>query len=326
MKRTSTQFARLIELDRRIRERAYPNCLTFSAEWEVSQKTVQRDIDFLRDSLGAPLAYDRVRKGFFYSEENWFLPAFALSEGELLALLMSLRMFQAWQGSPMEQHLRTILDKLEALLPDSVSVRPDLLFSQFSFKAPPAKPVAEEVWLPVIRGLTGKCILRIRYRAFEEEKAKEWDFNPCHLANLQGEWYVFGFAAGHDDVLQLSMPRIQKAALTDRVFTVPASFNAQKLIDGAFGRAVSGGDEFEVELAFSKAVATWVTERQWHPGQKVRVLRDGKVELRFKARGMVEVLRWVMAWGGDVMVLDPQELADAVKAEARRMLKPGRFR
>ncbi len=323
MKRTSTQFARLIELDRLIREGSYPNCLTFSTEWEVSQKTIQRDVDFLRDALKAPLAYDRVRKGFYYTEENWFLPALALSEGELMALLMSLRMFEAWKGSPMEQHLRSILDKLQALLPGGVSVQPDLLFSQFSFKAPPAKPVSEEVWLPVIRGLTTKCTLRIRYRGFEQDKPKEWNFRPYHLANLQGEWYVFGAAESHDDILQLSMPRIQKATLTDEQFTIPASFDTRKLVDGAFGRAVSGGDEFDVELVFSRDVAHWVTERQWHPKQKTKVLRDGTVSLKFKARGMVEVLRWVLAWGGDVTVRRPEELRKAVRAEARRMLKAG---
>ena len=36
---------------RRIRSGRRPNCLTFAADWEVSQKTVQRDIDFLQMSV-----------------------------------------------------------------------------------------------------------------------------------------------------------------------------------------------------------------------------------------------------------------------------------
>ena len=55
MKRNKSQFSRLLELDKRIRQGQYPNCLNFSADWEVSQKTIQRDIDFLRDSLNAPI-------------------------------------------------------------------------------------------------------------------------------------------------------------------------------------------------------------------------------------------------------------------------------
>ena len=52
MKRSKTQFKRLTELTDRIRDGREPvNCLILATEWEVSQKTVQRDIDYLRDQL-----------------------------------------------------------------------------------------------------------------------------------------------------------------------------------------------------------------------------------------------------------------------------------
>ena len=89
MERNKSQFSRLMELDRQIRAGKYPNCLTFSKAWEVSQKTIQRDIDYLKFQLDAPLAYNRVEKGFYYTDLNWFLPSVSLSEGELFALLVA---------------------------------------------------------------------------------------------------------------------------------------------------------------------------------------------------------------------------------------------
>jgi Ankyrin repeats (3 copies) len=73
MNRTKPQLHRLLALDRLIRSGKYPNALTFARKWEVSQKTVQRDIEFLRDMLGGPLEYDRVRKGYYYSDPQWDL-------------------------------------------------------------------------------------------------------------------------------------------------------------------------------------------------------------------------------------------------------------
>ena len=75
--KTSAAFFAAAELDRKIRDGGYPNCLTFAEVWGVSQKTVQRDIDFLRDQCGAPLAYDRDRKGFYYEDKSWWLPSVA---------------------------------------------------------------------------------------------------------------------------------------------------------------------------------------------------------------------------------------------------------
>ena len=89
MQRTKCQFNRLVELDRHIRAGNYPNCLTFSVKWEVAQKTIQRDIEYLRDGLGAPIDYDRDRKGYYYTDTNWFLPALSVTEGDLFYLLLA---------------------------------------------------------------------------------------------------------------------------------------------------------------------------------------------------------------------------------------------
>jgi predicted DNA-binding transcriptional regulator YafY len=321
MKRSKSQFSRLLELDRLIRDGKYPNCLTFASDWEVSQKTAQRDIDFLRDSLKAPLAYDRNKKGFYYEDKNWFMPAITLSEGELTALLMGVRMFDQFKGSPMAKHLNSVASKIQELLPKEVSIGPELLAGNFTVTSPPAKAVREEIWLPVIRGLQGKRTLRIRYKSFEADKAKEWNFNPYHLANLRGEWYVFGSSSSHKDILQLAMPRIEGATVTNESFTFPRDFDIKTILATTFGRSALGDNPKTIRLVFDKSVAEWVMEREWHPGQKVRKLKEGRVEMVFKAVGMLEVQRWVLSWGGDVEVVEPKCLKDAVVCEALRISK-----
>lgn len=99
MKRNKSQFSRLLELDKRIRQGLYPNCLNFSADWEVSQKTVQRDIDFLRDSLNAPIDYDREKKGFYYTTTQWFMPSISVSEGDLVAILVAEKALEQYRGT-----------------------------------------------------------------------------------------------------------------------------------------------------------------------------------------------------------------------------------
>ncbi len=44
----------------------FPNCRKIAAEFETSTKTIQRDIDFMRDRLSLPIAYDSKRFGFYY--------------------------------------------------------------------------------------------------------------------------------------------------------------------------------------------------------------------------------------------------------------------
>ena len=44
----------------------FPNCRKLAEALETSCKTIQRDIDFMRDRLGLPIAYDAQRFGFYY--------------------------------------------------------------------------------------------------------------------------------------------------------------------------------------------------------------------------------------------------------------------
>lgn len=310
-----------MELDRRIRDGEYPNCLTFSADWEVSQKTIQRDIDYLRDELGAPIQYDRVRKGFYYANPNWFLPSLSMSEGELLTLCMGVKALELYRGTPIAGELKRIFDKVTRLLPDRISIKPELVFNRFSFTTAPAKPMNEGIWTTIVRGVVNQQCVEITYRVFEGESSYEQVIMPYHIANLQGEWYVFGPYVGYDDVRQFSMARIAKAKLTRKHFDLPDEFDPADLLRATFGRYAGDGKPQTVRLLFDKDIAPWINERQWHPVQKVKKRKNGDIELSFPAKGLLEVQRWVLSWGHRVNVLSPKELKDGVEKEIDLMAK-----
>ncbi len=56
-------------LHRKITEQSYPNAKRLSERFNISHRQAQRDVDFLRDKLGAPLAFDYFKKGFYYTED-----------------------------------------------------------------------------------------------------------------------------------------------------------------------------------------------------------------------------------------------------------------
>ena len=306
-------------LDAEIRRSSHPNCLTFSMDWEVSQKTVQRDIDFLRDQLGAPIEYDRERKGFYYTDQNWFLPSLSLSEGDLLALLVGVKALEAYRGTPVARELEKVFHKLAELLPDKVSLRPELIFNRFSFTSPPSKPIDEKIWTILVRGLLHQRSVKITYRAMEAKETKERTIDPYHIANLSGEWYVFAWCHRSEQLLQFAIPRIQKAALTDATFVVPDDFDPKEMLSATFSRFTLAKPR-KVRLLFDNEIAPWVLERQWQPKQQIRQRRSGVIELSFEAAGLLEVFRWVMAWGRHCTVLAPKELKDWVVKEARMMV------
>lgn len=322
MNRSKSQYRRLVALDKLIRDRRFPNCLTFASDYEVSQKTVQRDVDYLRDQMGAPIEYDRERKGFHYTDPTWSLSTLPLTEGELLTVLLASRVAEQYRGSPVARSLHSVFKRLSELLPANVDIAPELLHNRFTFTAPPSRPLREDIWTAVVRGLMAQRALHMVYRPFDADttrKGKASHVQPYHIANLQGEWYLFGVHAGHEDVRQFAIGRIESAVVTDESFTVPRDFDVRTLLDGSFARFTSYRDPVTVRLRFDAEVADWVAERQWHARQVLRRCKSGEVELSFPAKGLYEVQRWVLSWGRHARVLAPSQLAADVAAEVAAM-------
>jgi len=319
MQRSKLQFERLLKLDQELKQQKYPNCFTLAKDCEVSVKTAQRDFDYMRDRLKAPIAYDQARKGFYYTSCNWFLPALSLSEGDLFAVLLSSRAIEQYKGTPVAKELDAIFQKICDSMPEKISIRPELVFSRFTFIGPAAKPVDEKTWTTIVRGLLAQRSVQIEYRAVDATKTKARLVDPYHVANLQGEWYVFAFDHRGNEIRQFAIPRIEKADLTDKQFVLPANFDPEKFLSVTFGRFAHAGRQATVRLLFDRDAAYWVLERQWHPKQKVKRRRDGKVELSFPTLGFYEVRRWVLAWGHNVRVLAPTELQAMVRKEIRLM-------
>jgi predicted DNA-binding transcriptional regulator YafY len=314
MKRSKTQAERLLDLDRRLRNSEYPNCTTFAVEWEISTKTAQRDLEFLQNRLGAPLEYDALKRGYFYTEPTFMMPAVQMSEGELAALLIASRALREFQGTPMAEQLESVFEKLADFLPEQISVNPHELFAQFSFTAPPSLPVKPDIWQTLLKALLQKQMVEIRYgRNKNTSKIK-----PLHLANLKGDWYLFVQYDGFDNFRQIKLARIQSAKLLKQHFA-PIAFPADEFLDSTFGRFAGENEPYQVKLLFHPDAAGDVTEREWHPKQTLRELKNGSVELEFGAKGLQEVMHWVLAWGRYCKVKAPKELKQMVVEEIAAM-------
>jgi hypothetical protein len=69
-----TALHRIQWIDSEIRAARYPNARRVAERFEISHRQAQRDFEYLRDSLGAPLVYSALRRGYRYDGEAYVLP------------------------------------------------------------------------------------------------------------------------------------------------------------------------------------------------------------------------------------------------------------
>jgi predicted DNA-binding transcriptional regulator YafY len=124
---------RLLLIDKAIRAEKYPNANTLAALAEVNPRTIQRDIEYMRDMYKAPLEYDASRRGYYYTESNFYLKSVPLTEGELFSIALFDRLLEQYRNTPLEKALRDVFSKIIQCLPDKVSVDTGFLNSQVTF-------------------------------------------------------------------------------------------------------------------------------------------------------------------------------------------------
>lgn len=60
---------------------SYPNAQRMAERFGMSHRQAQRDIDYLRRELGAPIAYNNARRGFYYTAD-YTLPVVVTSDND----------------------------------------------------------------------------------------------------------------------------------------------------------------------------------------------------------------------------------------------------
>ncbi len=319
MAKDKTQLSRLLFIDRKIQEGMrsglLANCSSMAAEYEVSAKSILRDIDYLRNQRDAPIAYDAARRGYFYTEASYSLPAISLRERDLFALCIAEKALRMHEGTPIYQALRNVFRKIEASLPDKVSVQPLWVERRLSVVADPQTRVCPEIWDAVASGLHASKSLLLSYRKPGAAGEVERRVDPYHLARYQGEWYLIGHCHLRGRILTFAMSRVAKIVLCPETFTVPDTFDPAHYVGGQFGIFGGEGEPVAVRLRFAREHAPYVLEREWHPEQTLSACDDGGVELGFPVLHLQEVKRWVLSWGRGVRVLAPVRLAEEVRHE-----------
>ncbi len=93
MAKFKPQFVRLIWVDEQIRRgmrtERLMNARSLAEGYEVSQRTIQRDLDYMKWQLGAPLEYDARRYGYYYTEPDYKMPALNISQGDLFLVTIA---------------------------------------------------------------------------------------------------------------------------------------------------------------------------------------------------------------------------------------------
>jgi predicted DNA-binding transcriptional regulator YafY len=318
MANTSSRMLRLLSL---LETHRYWPGAELAGRLQVSQRTLRRDIDRLRE-LGYPVEAQRGVTGGYQLAAGASLPPLLVDDEEAVALAVGL---QAAAESPVEGIAESsvrALAKVVQVMPARLRRRVEALRTM---TVPASWSGAGRVSVDpgVLTGVAVACRdterLRFGYTAANGQQTAR-HVEPHRLVSLGRRWYLVGYDLDRHDWRSYRIDRLARPEVTGARFrprelpaadaaafvragidSVSAVYNVEVLIDAPAG-------------VVRERIGRWATVENAGPGRcRIRMTADS-IDWPTMALGAV---------GADFEVLSPPELADRVRDWGRRFSRAG---
>lgn len=310
---------RMWRIHQEVQGGSHPNCAGLARQLEVSPKTVMRDIEFMRDRLGMPLAYEAVRHGYFYTAPVQEFPMMKVSQGEVAALLLAQKSLEEFRGTPFERPLASAFRKLSTSLNSEMDVAWHEMEEAVSVRRAGAGLADLQVFDALAQAVMKRHEVTFSYHKLDGAKPESRQVRPYHLGCIENQWYLFAHDEDRRAMRTFALPRIQAVERTGGTFRRPKDFSVTKILDGSFA-VFEGGSPRLVRLRFRGVTARIVAERTWHDSQKITPHASG-IEMTMRVGLSPDLVRWVLGWGAEAEVLEPTELRATLAKAARATTK-----
>jgi len=288
-------------------------------ELGVSEKTVRRDLECL-GAAGFPLQETVGAHG----RKTWRIdpakarPGMTFTFDEALALYLARRFLEPLAGTAIWEAASRGLRKIRACLrPEALRYvdRFATLFHQTGVGQSNYAAKAECLDRLMI-GIEDRKAVFITYQSLQATEPVTYDVYPYGLVRHGNSLYMVGHAPQHDQIRHWKIDRVQNVELTDFPFQPPEGFKLRDHLAKSFGIWEGHGDVC-VKIRFSPAVARYVQEKRWHESQRLTPQPDGSLLAQFRLSSTEEIKSWVLSFGKEAEVLEPEELRGQVLIETK---------
>ena len=290
---------------------------------EVSRATVCRDLDYLRDRMGVPVAWSSSRQGYLLDRsgqqgESHELPGFWFNERELHALLSMIEIIsQLEPGGLLQTNIAPIQERLTQILEQGSG---DAVTTNKRIKILPMakRDVSSEHFQVVAQSLICKKKLEIEYYGRQRDETMPRQLSPQGLVYYRDNWYLDAYCHLRNGLRSFSVDAIRSARLLTEDAIAVTDEELKHIFESSYG-IFNGPSRQIARLRFTPFRARWVARESWHPDQVSTLLPDGSYQLDVPYGEDWELVQDILKQGPDVQVISPASLREKIKELSQQM-------
>ena len=281
----------------------------------LSESSIRRDFRYMKNELGAPLAYDKKLRGWHYTKP-FKLPAEGFNDDELLYLELIQKLIDQNANSD-------FLYKSFDVLMKKISPEKDSAGSERFYVAPRPKPLVDEGVVEKILGaIKHNHLLDFNYYSKWEPEERHRKIMPYQLVLDVGSLFLYGASLKSPE-----NPRLFKLSkmhnveiIASQTFELPPNFCFREDFEkGRFG-AFQYDEEYDFKVEFYGDARNMVRENIWVEGQQLEEKQDeNKSVLTVRTSQWIPLFRWILSFGENAFPLEPEWFVEEWKSSVRKM-------
>lgn len=310
---------RICFIDSAIREHGGVRLRRVAERFEVSERQVKRDLEYMRDRLNAPLQYVRERERYEYAERYTALAN--IDQKALLFYVFARAAAGTLAYVPVTETagLQTLLDSIPK------AIRP--LAERIRYELPDYEPPDEGTLSTIIASLRDGRRFDASYRDADGNET-ERRAAALRLLNYAGVWYCVAWDLDKAAFRMFRLTRIRKISLSRELASgLPDEMTVAKYLNASYG-LFKGADAQDAVIRFYGWAKSVVEREVWHPDQKREEgsdpVRGSWVQLNLPAFRFEELLGRTLRFGSMAEPVTPESFRNAWKEEIRRMHEASR--
>lgn len=312
---------RLFTIDRLLRQRRSVPLQAFIDEFEIGRATAKRDIEYMRDRMGAPIIWDRVRRGYRYEtdeqgEVSFQMPGLWFNAEELHALLTAETLLAGLQPGFFNAQIEPLRKRILELLEKS-DYPAESLQRRIRMLRVGSRKVDQQIFQRLATGLLDRKRISILHYNRRTDQSLEREISPQRMVHYRDNWYLDAWCHTREALRSFGVDVITGARILDRKAKPVADSRLEKTLGSGYG-IFSGVDVETAVLRFSPERARWISRERWHSGQEGSFELDGSFVLKIPYSNQTELIMDILRHGAEVEVLGPAGLREAVFAELER--------
>ncbi len=332
------QIKRIQHIHNQIANNKFPNCKTLAKELDVSEMTIHRDMDKLRDDFRAPIEFNYTENGFYYYETYEFTLQKTLEENELQLLTEAKIFLSHFKNTPVYEGMEKVLDSFCANR--KYEKDDDLLLRRIAL-APSTEPrvhINPKTWEDITEALKKNYVLHLHYPKpsdditepsvpVHEQEEDRWTVRPYQILLDKGIGYLLGYVEEKKDVRLFDLNKISHLSTSFRQFDLPEKFEIENFTGGGHFGAFKRFRPKQYKIAFYEAARPIIRNGNWADNQKIEEDdENGRTILTFTAAQDMRILKWVFENMAYAEPLEPPSLVAHWKFNIATMAQMAGFK